>query len=297
MRPEALIFEEHEALNPCGRGFVWRQRAGTDLWDVVQPSSADDPPDSSFDGVTFAADAARLGMLDQQLVSWGLHGFPGALDMPSGRAVIGYPHGGAIKHAAAFEEMNQRDIANGFVTSGHAFPEFWPCIVDPMNIVVQNGKARATIDKSMRLSSSTHPEPVLAYNDFIDLDAEREQCPFTLVRVWQFTRAAAILLTAGVRIRLGKFDLSTYYRIYGKQRACVHQSGRLLQTLYGVDKRVNFGERHAGDHTGRASDAIAFFVRTELRRLSLEYPTTCPLIVKWLAMRLGLVSASRRRRG
>ena len=288
LRPEALIYEEHEALHPCGFGWTWRKREDQDLWDAVQPSSARDPPSSDLRGKVFAADAKRLDMIDKQVVSWALHGFPGAVDMPTGRAVLGYPHAGAIKNAEAFEEINQRDIKAGFVSSGHEFPEFWPCVVDPMNIVVQHDKPRATIDKTMQLSSSSHPEPVKAFNDYVDLEEERRHVPFKLVRVWQLSRAAAILLTAGVQIKLGKFDLSAYFRMHGKQRLHVYQSGRLLETLFGFDYRVNFGERHAPDHTCRASDALAFFVRVELRRLGKEYPTKCPKIVEWLAMRLGL---------
>ena len=293
MRPEALILEEHEALNECGRGWTWRRRSDVDLWDAVQPSSSRDlwegtQPGTRFAGKAFATDAERFGLLDKQVVSWGLHGFPGSRGMPTGRAVIGYPHAGAIKNAAALEEMNQRDIQNGFVTSGHSFPEIWPCVVDPMNIVIQHHKPRATIDKSMRLSSRAHPEPVLAYNDYIHLEEEREAVPFKLVRVWFLARASAILLTAGVGVKLGKFDLSTYFRLHGKQRAHVYQSGRLLETGYGFDWRVNFGERDAPDHTSRASDGLAFFVRTELRRLGAVYPTRCPRIAEWLAMRMGL---------
>ena len=69
LRPVPLIFTEDEALNPCGRGFVWCKRADQDLWDVVQPSSIDDPPDSSFKGKVFAADAKAYGMVDKQIVS------------------------------------------------------------------------------------------------------------------------------------------------------------------------------------------------------------------------------------
>ena len=288
LRPEALILEEHEALNRCGRGWTWRRRADCDLWDAVQPSDREHPPDSTFKGDVFEQDATRLGMVDKQLVSWGINGFPGARAMPAGTVVIGYPHAGAIRHAADLEAMNQRDLENGFVSSGWEFPEFWPCVCDPMNIVIQHGKPRATIDKTIRLSSRSHPQPVPSYNDHIDLEDERQQVPFKLVRVWQLSRATAILQTAGVTVKLGKFDLSTYFRIHGKQMAHVWQSGRILETLFGFDFRVNFGERDAPDHTGRASDALAFFVRTELRRLGAEYPTRCPLIVKWLAMRLGL---------
>ena len=291
LRPEALIYEEHEALNPCGWGYVWRRRDGEDLWDAVQPSSyPDHPPDSSFKGEVFRDDARLHGMKDEQLVSWGLHGFPGARDMPTGRAVLGFPHAGALKNAEALEATQQRDVENGFVSSGESFPQFWPCVCDPMNIVVQHGKPRATIDKTMRLKSSAHPEPVPSYNDYIDLEAERAELgrPFKLVRVWQFTRGVAILATAGVELRVGKFDLSTYFRMHGKQRLHVWQSGRVLESLFGFDFRVNFGERDAPDHTCRATDGICFFVRVELQRLQRVYPSRCARIMEWLAMRLGL---------
>ena len=292
LRPQPLIYTEAEALNPRARGYVWHKRADEDLWDVVQPSTADDPPDTSFQGKLFAADAEAFGMVDKQLVSWGLHGFPGARARPSGIAVIGHPHAGALKHAATLEELNQRDITNGFVSHGEEFPSIWPCTVDCMNVVMQHGKGRATIDKTIRLSSTTHPEPVASYNDYIDLDEEREHHPFQLVRVATLTTAFAILATAGVVVKLGKFDLSTYFRIHGKQRAYLHQSGRLYESLFGFDRRVNFGERDAPDHTGRASDALAFFVRHELKRLGREYAPKCASIVAWVAMRMGLAAAA-----
>jgi hypothetical protein len=50
LRPEALILEEHETLNACGRGHVWHKRELEDLWDVVQHSHwPNDPPSSSLD--------------------------------------------------------------------------------------------------------------------------------------------------------------------------------------------------------------------------------------------------------
>ena len=288
LRPEALILEEHEALNPCGRGYVWRKRVDADLWDAVQPSSwPDDTPDTSIKVKEFCAMAKEYGLTDKQLVSWAMHGFPGP-KMPN-RAVIGFPHVGALKHAGAFEEKNQKDIMNGFVSHGHEFPEFWPCVCDPMNLVVQNGGTRATIDKTMKLSSSDHPEPVESYNDHIDLDAERAEVGgLSLPTTSVFGTGAAVLLTCGLRVKGGKFDLSTYYRMWGKQRASVHLSGRVLETLFGHDFRVNFGERDAPDHCCRGSDALTFFIRTELRRLDKEYPCKVPGVVAWLAMRMGL---------
>ena len=288
-RPEPLIYEEHEALNECGWGYTWRKRPHEDLWDVVQPSSwPDDPPDGALAVENFRALAAKEGLTDHQVISWVGHGFPGARGMPTGRAVVAYPHAGAMHNAAAFAAANAKDIAAGFVSSGAAFPEIWPTVVDPMNIVLQHGSARCTIDKTMQLASRDHPEPVPAYNDYIDLEEERAEVGrLTLVRVSSLSRASAILATAGVRVVGGKFDLRSYFRMHAKQRLHVYQSGRLFETLFGVDWRVNFGERDAPDHTCRASDALAFFVRKELRRLDQQYPSRVGSVVAWLADRLG----------
>ena len=290
LRPQALILEEHEALNECGRGHVWAKRADEDMWDVVQPSSWPlDPPSCTLDPEQFERLADRCGLVDKRVVSRMYHGFPGATNMPSGRAVVAFPHMGALKNVAAYADMNQRDIDNGYVSHSQPFPEIWPTTVDPMNIVVQHGKPRLTIDKTMKLSSDSPPEPVDAYNDYIDVDTDRERHgPFVLPRVWQLSRAAAILATAGVEIKLGKFDLSTYFRCHGKQRAHVHQSGRLFASGYGHDYRVNFGERDAMDNTCDASNALALFVRHELRRLDSEYPSRVQSVIDWLHLRLGL---------
>ena len=294
LRPEVLILTEEETLNPCGRGFTWQKLPDVDLWDVVQPSSwPDHKPACSLDAEKFEELANATGFTDEQVVSWVKHGFPGARNMPTGVAVLGYPHAGAIKHAAAFAECAQRDIDEGFVTSGQAFPEIWPCRVDCMNVVIQGGKPRLTIDKRMKHHSKEHPEPVPSYNDYLELEAEREAVGnLNLPMVWQFSRGIAILNTCGVEVLLGKFDLSAYFRMHGKQRMHVHQSGRLLESLYGADLCVNFGERDAPDHTCRASDALAFFVRKELRRLDGEYPSKAAKVLEWLTHRLGLATAA-----
>jgi hypothetical protein len=133
---------------------------------------------------------------------------------------------------------------------------------------------------------------VPSYNDSIALDDDRTpHGEFKLVRVWQLSRAAAILATAGVEVLGGKFDLTAFFRMHGKQRAHINLSGRLFRTGYGQDLRVNFGERDAMDNTGDASNALAFFIKHELARLDRQYPTKAPSVVEWLAERSGLARA------
>ena len=290
LRPDALVLEEHEALHECGWGHTWQKQPAVDLWHVVQPSSwPSSPPHTTLNIVHVLAEAEALGFTDRQLLSWFAHGFPGAVRMPTGRVVMGYPHVGALQNVDDFEALAERDIANGFVTSGQEFPHVWPCVVDCMNIVVQHGKPRMTIDKRIRLSSKTYPGGVDSYNDLLDLEEERGRVgKLKLPCVWMFTRAVAILQTAGVEVLIGKFDLATYFRMHGKQRKHIFQSGRLFgKTGFGADLGVNFGERDAMDHTCRASDYICFLTRVELRRLDNEYPSKAAGVMAWLLLRLG----------
>ena len=293
LRPEALILTEQEALNECGWGYVWRKRADADLWDVVQPSVwPSNKPNSGLDAERFEQLANATNLTDRRVVSWMKHGFPGARDMPR-HVVLAFPHVGALKHPVEFEACFQRDIDEGFVSSGLDFPDHWPCVLDPMNVVMQNGKARLCIDKTMRHSSVDRPAGADTYNDCIDLEADRAQHgEFRLVRVWQFARASAILGTAGVSIVGCKFDLSAYFRKHGKQLFYVHQSARLNKSGWGFDFRVNFGERDAMDNTGDASNALTHFLRHELKRLDREYPSKAQRIIDWALMRMGLAAAA-----
>lgn len=286
LRPVPLIFTEQQALNPCGWGFTWRYSQADQLWHAVTASFfPDKPPQSSIDPTKFEELARKTGLTDQQLISWVKHGFPGAVHLKV-FAQLASPHVGALKNAAALEECNQKDIKAGFVSSGFEFPEYWPAVVDPMNIVVQHGKARLCIDKSMVIGEES-------YNSTIDLDRDEGDRRVTLVRVWQFCRGAAILNAACTQsidayVTLAKFDLKAFFRQHGKQELFVHQSSRCLSTGFGTDFRVNFGERDAPDHTGRASNALRHFILCEFKRLDAAYPTKDPGLVRYVARRLQL---------
>ena len=289
LRPEARTWTEEEALNPCGRGFRWHKQADG-LWHAIQPSQYPmDPPSTSMHIAHFEELADRWELTDHQLRSWIQHGMPGSPSMPV-FAQVAPVHVGALQHAAIFRELADRDAAAGYVSSGFEFPDVWPCVVDPMNIVVQNGKGRMTIDKTMLVCGD--PE-LPSYNLTIELDVHERGKRYTLVRVWMLSRASAIFDSvaapiSGVETRLVKLDLKAFFRRHGKQRAFVHQSGRLTCSGYGTDWCVNFGERDAPDHTGRSSNALCHFMRCELKRLELEYPTVVPELQAWLAFRASI---------
>jgi hypothetical protein len=286
LRPEPIIRPEAEAVLPAGHGHDWRKRDGEDLWDVIQPT---DPPSTPLNADRFAEAAQRLDMTDKQVVSWWRHGFPGAPGMPRGWLVVPPMHVGALKHVEDWIERDGRDTREGFVKSGYKLPPVYPCVCDSTNVVVQDGKARLTIDKRMRHSNSRHTTPHLAFNDFIDLEEERSRVgEFRLPTVSVFCRGVAILLTAGVEVRIGKFDGHAYYRVHGKRATDLAKSGRLTARRYGVDLGVNFGEADGGDHCCRSSDALAYFTKHELRRLDGEYPSKAETVVAWLRHRLGL---------
>ena len=300
LRPEPLIYSEEEALHPCGRGRQWYQPdPSIDRWWALGNKRSDhglpDRSENSINVDAFISRAKHEGLTDNRLISWLEHDFPGPSSIPSGVVCIGGPHVGALKHVKVYNEINRRDVENKFVTAGRAFPEMWPTRVDYTNLVMQNGKGRVTIDKRIQLSSSRHPDPLPAYNDYIDLEQDRELGgALSLFPATQFCRGAAILMTACVdstisRVKFGKWDKATFFRMHQKRLRAIPFSGRLNQDGFGMDWRVNFGERDAMDHCCAASDATAFFVRKELARIAEEYPTQDPHVIDWLLERLNLI--------
>jgi len=286
LRPASRVFTEEEALMPAARGFRWR-RGADGLWHVLQPSIWPfSPPNTDINTEAFLSWAHKTMLPDKQLISWMLHGMPGAPHMP----VFGQlapPHVGALKNARKWIDIHAKDMAAGFVTGGHAFPDVWPCIIDPTNIVVQNGKGRMTIDKSMLISG----DPDLpSFNLTIDLDRDDEGRRYLLIRIWQFARGCAILATAcagltGIQPKISKFDLRAFFRMHGIQAAAAHQNGRLAHDGYGTDWRLQFGASNSPDHAGRASNSLVHFTRHELARLDEEYAPRHPQLLAWLEHR------------
>ena len=300
LRPDTLVYEEHEALHPCGHGFAWQRvdpsepLTSDSLWAAVLPSSwPDDPPhpDAKFaiDTRAFRELAEAEGLTDLQLVSWVSHGFPG-VGLPNA-AVLNACHVGALKEVSALMERDGRDVEHGFCSEPSLFPTIWPMITDPCNIVVQNGKPRLTIDKTMWTSGRAH---LPSYNMLIDLaEQARRSGRLTLPRVSEFARAIAILRSpltvfarlaqpaCPVQLLIRKSDLFAFFRMHKKQRLHVRESGRVLKK-FNHDWCCNFGERDAPDHTCRSGDALDFFCRSELRRLDVQYPTAVPQLRAWL---------------
>ena len=296
LRPEPLVMLEQEALNPCGHGFAWR-RVNPELpllpdsmWEALLPSTEDDPPCKPADLLIHADRYAELakkeGYDDQQVITWNKIGYPSP-ELPNA-CVLPPPHVGALKETVALAEIDARDRAAGFVSEISRFPIIWPLIADPANIVVQNGKPRLVIDKTMWCSASPSLPP---YNFVIDLDEQHRMCGrLVMPTVGMFARALAILMSALVeneetQLIQAKFDLKSFFRVHPKQRKYTRLSGRVLRGGFDVDFRVNFGETDAPLHTCRASDGLTFFCRCEFARIDKEYPTRIKSIQAWLLAR------------
>ena len=289
LRPEALILTPEETLNECGRGYPWRQRDTDKKWEVAQPVHYPaNKKDLLLNPVVFEQLAKKTGMNDNELISWWFHGFPGCDALFDGYTVLGYPHGGAVTEMAAVIAANAKETKATYVDGGRPFPQYWPCRADCYNVVVQHGKPRVTLDRRMAHKSERHPEPVPSYNMLIELDAERERVgTLRLPRSWMFARAAAVLMTAGVIVKIGKYDCLAFFRQHRRQPYYLGQCQRLLDTDFGSDLSINFGDRDAMDHCCRSSDAVAHITRWELARLDAEYPSKAASVIAWLTERLG----------
>ena len=277
-RPAPLIATEAEALLPAGRGWKWEYRHSTLRWHPIVPSHwPDAPPDSDINIPNLLAWAAETDPADKEIVAAMSHGYPGPQLAPV--AALGSLHVGALKEIAHFDRCTEKDRAEGLGTWGAKLPPVWPCRADYRNIVMRRGKARLTIDKSMRLA-----EGLPSHNDEVDLLQHGE---IDYVNVSQLGRARAILLTAGVEVAPFGFDLRSYFRKTGKNKSTWWMAGYVGDDGYGVDPRVQFGDRSAPILCGRQTCLLADAVKRELRRLDLEYPSKAASVIAYVAARIG----------
>ena len=305
-RPARLVFEEHEALNPCGRGRRWLKRPDADLWDELRPSSRSFPPrlvsDSrtlpgahlKLNGKKFWADSIRFGMRDLQMAGWTVTGFPVPHEvLDDRRAVLWYPHGGAVKHADHFLALATKDEKMRFCSPGSKTPIVWPQRCDPLNVVLQHDKPRLTIDKS--LEQGREPFAVKAYNSYIDLaDEAKLGVRVTMIRVSTFSRSIAIRVqvVGPDDVEVGKFDLKSFFRTHDRELLGAALCGSITELGYRTSWCVDFGETDAPDHTGRRSNGTCLFVRVEFERLDAAYPSKDKRILEWVARRTALFEAS-----
>ena len=299
LRPPPLEFSEEESVLPAGRGWAWHRRQDGLWYPLTRSRWPDDPPESELDVAAVLRgvepDVRRFGASDRgfddsYVVASMAHGYEAP--QLERATVVGYPHVGALKNIEALHKAIAKDrkqdghaTLSAWTEHGGDLPQVWPVRADPVNVVMRYGKGRMTIDKSMRLSAS-----LASYNDEVDLG---EYDPVVMVRVEQLCRAVSILGTAGVGVRIWKFDLEAYFRRIGKQRADWWVNGYVLPDGYAFDKRVQFGQREAPVLTSRQSNLIVWMIQREIWAFDRACPARDPHLLAWIWLRSQLAGGDR----
>lgn len=281
-RPRAVELTEEQALHPRARGWTWERREG-DVWHAIQPSAwPESPPGADLEVARIIEAAKEGGFDDMEIIAFIAHGYP-APEGVERCAVLAPPHVGALKECEAFEKCARKDRERGWVRHSGTLPHVWPLRVDPQNIVLRFGKARMTTDKSMRQGSSQ------SYNECVDLTV---WAAIEYVRVARLGRGVMVLSTARVPVKAWGFDLEAFFRKTAKARQSWWLSGLLHRDGFGLDIRVQFGQREAPVLTGRQSCFIVWAIRRELRRLDAAYAPRDPLVLAWVARRAERMAAA-----
>lgn len=282
-RPTDIVADEAEALQPAGWGWKWEFSRRDLKWHPILPSCwPERPPDAALHIPNLLAWAAREKPRDAAIVAHMSHGYPGP--ELQAVAVVGSLHVGALKEMANFAKCIRKDRLAGIGVHGSKLPPIWPCRADYRNVVMRRDSARVTIDKTIQLAPW-----VTSHNDAIDL---AQFDPIVNVTVGQLGRARAILLTAGVEVKPISFDLKSYFRVTGKNKSTWWMAGYVGKDGYGVDTRVQFGDRSAPVLCGRQSALLAHAIKLELRRLDLAYPSRVQSIIDYIVRRVSAAGSS-----
>ena len=288
LRPEAIAFTEDECLNPPAQGHSYTQRED-ELWHAVRPSTAARPPDMKLKYDEFKRLADKWDLKDNRTLSYIQHGYPSSPLLPRATVLHG-THVGGLKNMAALEACMAKDVEAGYYSVHGKMPKRWPLIVQPMNIVVQHGNPRATIDCSIIVDHR-----IGSFNSKLDIDTMLQGYRVKLLRVWQYCRGCAILeqmcrQSLSSKFKIFKADFRAFFRRHGLQELEKFKNGRLLRE-FSCDDNLNFGGRIAPDLTGNESNAVCYFARHETRYLDGEYPTHDDVLARFLEYRRSLAAS------
>ena len=229
-RPKPLIFHSSQLFTPMARGFgplnlipVLEQ---TGPIEQLLPSRWPSRPPNSKLTVDFFLYFAHL-FPDLQTVSFAAHGTPDHSSMPL-TVVLCAPAVSALKLIAAFVSCTEKDISEGFTSQPYTFCPTWPFVGDACSVHERNGKPRLCWDKSgpRKIPSFT------PFNKTLPLD---DLPVIVFVSIATSTREMAIFHSSGAPTLMWSCDLSSAYRVGGRQNCDVWKQGRITHRGCTVD--------------------------------------------------------------
>lgn len=286
-RPDDLRLSWHRNTREAFRGV--RMDLTVYPFRSLQPSRwPDRPPSADVDIRRFRREfRAHAGFGDRQLRGLISHGeYCGEPSHPI--SFYAAPHGSAYVHVEQWLRQTRGERERGwgranFLRSGGF--SHWPQRCCPTSMVERKGSWRLCHDLSW-----PHPDMVEGV-----MSPNAEDAPImivTFVRVTHLGRAIAIMMLAGLPVKVWKFDLSKAYKRLGQQRASHWRrttwSDQGSQTL----DRVPFGGADGPSFFTRHSNFIIFVIRREIEYADQCYPPRDARVVAYQLARLAAACAA-----
>jgi hypothetical protein len=273
------------AMLPQTAGFDWDLRpwaVGNRAIPMAQSAAAAGPVASSLNRALLEEELRSGEFTDRAILREALDGIADDVVAERGSFLCA-PHSGALRFFAEAQERLQVGVAAGWATEYAELP-FWPLRCDPYSVVDES--ARAGKPKFRLTNDHSWPPPAPGAVPSLNGSMDRSAWPAgRLMRVKSMARAAAILQTSGVPVKMAVLDVVAYYKQLLRRPAEWHRNGSFTRNGVLIDERCCFGSAADACKCSRFSNFVVHRARRALRRVDEAYPTRDRRVLGWLQAR------------
>ena len=269
-RPVDLWLSEEDYTMPAAKGLY------VDLRPLARGESAVGYPFGSLNPGAVDTDilvdnVALWGkdFADQALIDEARRGMSDDSSVPAGTLLCA-PHVGALKSFEVAMSKIEKSVTEGWASNYESLP-CWPIRCAAYSVVdetAKTGKAKFRLTNDLSWPKPGAMRGVPSLNDSMD---RSKWGGAKLIKVSQVGEGIAILKASGGPVKAWGFDMSAYYRRFGRRPDEVWHQAMYGSNGFQLDTRCQFGDASVAVKCSRFSNLIAATIRSRLKAFDLTH--------------------------
>ena len=279
-RPVDLWLSEEDYTMPAAKGLY------VDLRPLARGESAVGYPFGSLNPGAVDTDilvdnVALWGkdFADQALIDEARRGMSDDSSVPAGTLLCA-PHVGALKSFEVAMSKIEKSVTEGWASNYESLP-CWPIRCAAYSVVdetAKTGKAKFRLTNDLSWPKPGAMRGVPSLNDSMD---RSKWGGAKLIKVSQVGEGIAILKASGGPVKAWGFDMSAYYRRFGRRPDEVWHQAMYGSNGFQLDTRCQFGDASVAVKCSRFSNLIAATIRSRLKAFDLTHMSRDSDILDW----------------
>ena len=291
-RPPDLWLSEEESTMPAARGLY------VDLRPLARGYPAKGFAFGSMDMAAVHTDISATNVelwgknfVDQALIDEAKRGMSDDSTVPAGTLLCA-PHVGALKSFDVAMSKIEKSVTEGWASNYEALP-CWPIRCAAYSVVdesAKTGKAKFRLTNDLSWPKPGAIKGVASLNDSMD---RSNWSGAKLIKVSQVGEGIAILKASGANVKAWGFDMSAYYRKFGRRPDELWHQAMYGSNGFQLDSRCQFGDASVAVKCSRFSNLIAATIRSRLEAFDLVHASKDASVIEWVKERVAFNASNK----